>query len=294
MNEISSKFKRQIEILGIAIRNTESLGTNDLTRMYGVERLTIKRDLQDLRSHGIDIHSEGKSGVRLSGKIDVSRLQRIVSSYLALCGVGATIDKASQLLTKKLGIESLNTTVTLQRCIEDSVKVKISYESEQRKEPSDFAVEPLQIFQAGELWRLLAVHNGVIKQFLLTKILSVQPTGERFKKPEQQKIDEIFKHSFLTWTGDEKHTVRLRLSKQVAPRLKSRQLISFETIAENKDGSVDVEGVVNSLDEIAGWIVSFGGNVEALSPFSLKEKTRRLAAGALHVHYSENKKRKNH
>ncbi len=270
MNEISTKFKRQIEILGIVIRNAESLGTNDLTRMYGVERLTIKRDLQELRSHGIDIHSEGKRGVRLSGKIDVSRLQRIVSSYLAICTIGASIDKASQLLTKKLGIESLNTAVTLQRCIEDSVKVKVSYESEKRKDSSEFIVEPLQLFQAGELWRLLAVHDGVIKQFLLTKILSVQPTGERFKKPEQEKIDEIFRYSFLSWTGGEKHTVRLRLSKDIAPRLKSRQLISFETIAENKDGSIDLEGVVNSLDEIAKWVAGSGRGIEVLEPKELR------------------------
>lgn len=277
MNEISSKFKRQIEILGIAIRNTESLGTDDLTRMYGVERLTIKRDLQELRSHGIDIHSEGKRGVRLSGKIDISRLQRIVSSYLALCTVGTSLNKASQLLTKKLGIESLNTAVTLQKCIDDSVKVKISYESEKRKDSAEYTVEPLRIFQAGELWRLLAVHDGVIKQFLMTKILNVQPTGDRFKKPEQQKIDEIFKHSFLTWTGGEKHTVRLRLSKEAAQRLKSRQLISFETIAENKDGSVDVKGVVNSLNEIAGWIVSLGGGIQVIVPTELKNKVIKLA-----------------
>jgi predicted DNA-binding transcriptional regulator YafY len=291
MNEISSKFKRQIEILGIAIRNTESLGTNDLTRMYGVERLTIKRDLQELRSHGIDIHSEGKRGVRLSGKIDISRLRRIVSSYLVLSCVGASLDKASQLLTKKLGVESLNTAVTLQRSIEDSVKVKISYETEQRKDSSEYTVGPLQLFQAGELWRLLAVHDGVIKQFLLTKILDVQLTGERFKKPEQQKIDEIFRHSFLSWTGGEKHTVRLRLSKQVAPRLKSRQLISFETVAKNKDGSIDVEGVVNSLDEIAGWIVSFGESVEAVSPVYLRSKVKALAEGALRI-YSATHQRK--
>ncbi len=278
MKEISAKFKRQIEILGIAIRNTESLGTDDLTRVYGVERLTIKRDLQELRSHGIDIHSEGKRGIRLSGKIDITRLRRIVSSYLALCGVGTSIDKASQLLTKKLGIESLNTAVTLQICIEDTVKAKISYESEQRNEPSVFTVEPLQIFQAGELWRLLAVHDGVIKQFLLTKILYVHPTGERFKKPEQQKIDDIFRHSFLAWTGGEKHTVRLRLSKEVARRLKSRQLISFETIAENKDGSIDVEGVVNSLDEMAGWIVGFGGYIRVILPTELKNKVIKLAS----------------
>jgi len=281
MNEISAKFKRQIEILGIAIKNTESLGTEDLAQMYGVERLTIKRDLQELRSNGIDIHSEGRKGVILSGKIDISRVQKMISSYIALSSVGTSIDKASILLTKKFGIESLSTAVTLQRCIENTEKVKICYESERGHKLLEFTVEPLHIFQAEALWRLLAVHNGIVKQFLMTKILSVVPINERFIKPDEERIDEIFKHSFLTWTGGEKHTVRLRLSKDMAKRLKSRQLISFETIAEGRDGSIDVEGVVNSLDELAVWIVGLGKGIKVIEPKELKNSVVAIAKAVI-------------
>ena len=281
MNEISAKFKRQIEILGIAIKNTESLGTEDLAQMYGVERLTIKRDLQELRSNGIDIHSEGRKGVILSGKIDISRVQKMISSYIALSSVGTSIDKASILLTKKFGIESLSTAVTLQRCIENTEKVKICYESERGHKLLEFTVESLHIFQAEALWRLLAVHNGIVKQFLMTKILSVVPINERFIKPDEERIDEIFKHSFLTWTGGEKHTVRLRLSKDMAKRLKSRQLISFETIAEGRDGSIDVEGVVNSLDELAVWIVGLGKGIKVIEPKELKNSVVAIAKAVI-------------
>ncbi len=284
MNEISAKFKRQIEILGIAIKNTESLGTDDLAQMYGVERLTIKRDLQELRRHGIDIHSEGKRGVGLSRKIDASRVERLVSSYLALSGVGTSVDKATVLLTKKLGMESLSIAVTLQRCIENTEKAKIAYESERRQGLLDFTVEPLQIFQADALWRLLAVHQGVVKQFLMTKILGVGPTGERFTRPAEERIEEMFRHSFLTWTGGEKHTVRLRLSRALARRLRSRQLISFEMISEGKDGSMDVSGVVNSLDEVAAWIVGLGLGIEVLEPPMLKRKVLKLAEAVVANH----------
>ncbi len=277
MNEISAKFKRQIEILGFAIKNTESLGTTELAWMYGVERLTIKRDLQELRSHGIDIHSEGKRGVGLSRKIDASRVPRLVSSYLALSSVGTSVDKASVLLTKKLGMESLSTAVTLQRCIENTEKAKIGYESVRRQELLDFTVEPLQIFQADALWRLLAGHQGIVKQFLMTKILSVIPIGEAFTRPGDERIEEMFRHSFLTWTGGEKHQVRLQLSRALARHLRSRQLAFFDTVVEQEDGSVDVSGVVNSLDELAAWVVGKGAGIRVLAPRQLKEKAARLA-----------------
>jgi predicted DNA-binding transcriptional regulator YafY len=281
MNEISAKFKRQIEILGIAIKNTESLGTGDLARMYGVERLTIKRDLQELRGHGIDVHSEGKSGVRLSRKLDASRIHRLLSSYLVLSGVGTSVDKASVLLAKKLGMESLSIAVTLQRCIENTEEVQVGYESERREESVDITVKPLQLFQADAVWRLLAVNQGIVKQFLMMKISSVLPTGERFRRPAEESIASMFRHSFLAWTGDERHTVCLRLSSESARRLRSRQLISFETIAERKDGSIDVTGVVNSLDELAGWVVGKGASVRVLAPRQLKEKAARLAKAFL-------------
>jgi predicted DNA-binding transcriptional regulator YafY len=294
MNEISAKFKRQIEILGIAIKNSESLGTDELAQMYGVERLTIKRDLQELRSHGIDVHSEGKSGVRVSGKIDASRVQRLLSSYLALSGMGNSVDKASVLLTKKMGMESLNIAVTLQRCIENSERAEISYASERRQGSVDFILEPLQIFQADALWRVLAVHQGMIKQLLMTKILRVIPTEETFTRPAEERIEEVFRHSFLTWTGGKKYTVQLRLSHAVARHLTSRQLVSFQTVAEREDGIVEVCGTVNSLDELASWVVGKGDGIYVLSPIALKEKAIRLANGFLNTNGPPHMLRKPH
>ena len=281
MNEIGAKFKRQIEILGIAIKNTESLRTEDLARMYGVERLTIKRDLQELRGHGIDVHSEGKRGIRLQGKVSEARLQRIVTAYLSLSSIGTSVDKASALLLKKLGAAAISTVVALQMCIDRREAARITYESEHGLEPRDFEVNPLQLFQASALWRLLAAHQGTVKQFLMTKIMNVTPTGKTFTRPADEQIEEVFRYSFLSWTGGEKHTVRLRLSRALARHLSSRQLIPFETIEKRKDGRIDVSGVVNSLEELATWIVGQGNGIRVLYPTRLRDLVCGLAKGTL-------------
>ena len=59
MFDFQSKFKRQIEILGLCLseETKKPIITFDLAEYFQVEELTIKRDLQDLRSYGIDIHS---------------------------------------------------------------------------------------------------------------------------------------------------------------------------------------------------------------------------------------------
>ena len=284
MNELGTKFKRQIEILGTALHNVVGLGTDDLARMYGVERLTIKRDLQDLRRHGIDIHSERRKGVKVTGKLDQSRVQRIVSSYLALSNVGRGIEKASSLLAKKHGEGALPLIVRLQRCIEDRKVLELTYESEHRHEHVAFELQPVQIFQAGGLWRLLAVHDKIIKQFLLTKIITVAPTDETFREVDQDEIEKVYQHSFLSWTGTEQHRVLLKVSPKWARGLRARSLIGFDLVSQQSTGEQLLEGTVNSLEEIARWVVSQGGAVEVVSPKALHTKVVSLASQCLEKH----------
>ena len=65
MRDIRAKLKRQSEILGLILSDKKSISVADLAFKYGCEELTIKRDLKELRSTGIDIHSSGKSGVKI-------------------------------------------------------------------------------------------------------------------------------------------------------------------------------------------------------------------------------------
>jgi predicted DNA-binding transcriptional regulator YafY len=281
MIEIGAKFKRQIEILGIAINNPESLGTDDLAELYGVERLTIKRDLQELRSSGFDVHSEGKRGVRIARKIDAARIQGLVSSYLALSNVGASVDKASALLTKKLNMDALGIAVAIQRCIEDSVQARITYVSERANKDVEFTVSPIQVFQAHGLWRLLADHEGVVKQFLLTKLVTVTPTGNRCRPISRDKVDELFRYSLGGWTGTERHHFTLRLSKELATRLQARQSLLFDSLKEGRDGWYIADGTVNSIGELATWLVGMGGGVIAVSPAHLRNMVCRIASASL-------------
>ena len=281
MNEISAKYIRQIEILGIAIKNTESLGTGELAQMYGVERLTIKRDLQELRNHGIDIHSEGKKGIRLVSRLDAARIQRLVSSYLTLVGVGRSVDRASSLLAKKLGADALNIVVTIQHCIDSLRSIRITYKSERANKDVEYVVNPVQFFQAQGVWRLLAEHDGTVKQFLLMKISAVAPTDSNFRQIPDEKIDELFKYSFNGWTGNDKHKVRLRLSKELAGRLQARQGLFFDDINEQPNGDFVVKGAVNSIEEIARWIVGLGKGIVVEAPKELRSMVLAVAKDAI-------------
>ena len=128
---------------------------------------------------------------------------------------------------------------------------------------------------------MLALNEGRMKQYHLNKLLDVRPTERSFKPPPQEQIEELFRNSFKSWIGTERHQVKLRLDRTWAERIKPLQLMETQIITENEDGSVILEATVNSLAEVASWVVSRGKGVVVLEPEALKELVVSTAKGVL-------------
>jgi len=278
--EFQTKFKRQIEILGLCLESKKPLRTFDLADYFSVEELTIKRDLQDLRSYGIDIHSNKKSGVSLSSNLPKEKLIEIIIHYVGFNHSNFALDKATSLIVEKKGMDALSCFVKLQLCIDNCETIKIDYNKIGNKIEKDKEINPLLIFQNEVSWRLLAGSEGKVKQYLLEKIISIKETGNKFDK-SIYKISDPLKYAWKTWFGDEKYEVKLMLSPYWAERVSPRILAENQKTKRNKDGSVMFECTVNSINEIAGWVVSRGEGVKVIEPPELKEKVIKLAKGVL-------------
>jgi len=238
--------------------------------MYNVNYLTIKRDLQELRSFVIDIHSEGKKGINIGSKIPNETLKAIIPQYIGIAIHQSSYDKATNLFVSKLGPKSLSILTQLQICIDNNCLAKISYQKPEEKITEERILEPFCIFQGEKQWRLLAGHNGSLKQFLLNNIRSVERLEKKFKPISQKHIDEVFSTSFRCWLGNERYTVKLKFLPPWPDRIKPKQFMEMEKVTEEADGSIIYETIVNSLNEIAGWIVSRGAGVVVLEPEKLK------------------------
>jgi predicted DNA-binding transcriptional regulator YafY len=270
MKDLKVKIKRQTEILGLVLAYPGRFQIYDLEELYGVNDLTIKRDLQELRSLGIDIHSEGKKGINIYSKIPNEILKGIIPQYIGIAVNQSSYDQATNLFISKLGPKSISTLTQLQICIDKNYTVKILYQKPEEKSIDERIVEPYCIFQGEKNWRLLANHNGTVKQFLLNNIKLVEQLNKKFLPPTQSQIDNIFSTSFKCWLGDERYKVKLKFLPPWPDRIKPKQLMEMEKVTEEPDGSIIYETVVNSLNEIASWIVSRGEGVVVLEPEKLK------------------------
>jgi predicted DNA-binding transcriptional regulator YafY len=290
MLELQTKVKRQIEILGIAADNPHCWDAMDLSELYGCEELTIKRDLAELRRYGFDTHCHRKEGIRLDRPLEAKALKELLVQYIGLANSDYAVDRATTVMVKKLKEKALSSVVTLQRCIDNSLIAIVDYQKEAEECEIGREILPLLIFQSDGFWRILGINDGKYKQYHMNKLLRVEATGRRFKRPPQTEIDELFRYSFKSWLGNERHTVKIRLSPLWADRIRPQLIMETQRLEELRDGSVIFEAVVNSLVEVASWVVTKGKGVEVLEPMKLKEMVVTLAQEVL-GNYRKNPKK---
>lgn len=281
MLQLQTNLKRKIELLALALDNADCYGVNDFAVMFDRDIPTIKRDMQDLRSEGIDIHSERSKGLQVGRDIDLMTLRRLIIQYMGLCTAEGGADRATRLMVKKVRGQSLSNLVRLQQCIEQRKVVRIDYQKDARRKEKDLELRPLLIFSSEGYWRVLSLHDGAMKQYHLNKVLHVRPLDKKFTRPSHDDIDRVFRHSFRSWIGTEEHHITLHLDRTWAERIKPQQMLETQKITEHADGSVTFEATVNSLTEVASWVVSRGNGVTVLEPKTLREMVIELARGVL-------------
>lgn len=282
MIDFKIKFKRQIEILGICLsKNYGGYSIGEFADIFGVEELTIKRDMNDLRQSGIAIHSSKGRGVGIDQRPSMEKIRELIKQYSALNTSSTFVEKSTALLVTRLKEEALANMVVLQMCIDNNRMAVIDYEKDAGMYEKSVEISPLLIFQTDNYWRLLTLSEGRIKQFIMNKVINARESNKSFKPVSKEKIDDVFKHSFRSWLGEDTYKVKLEFSAYWSDRLMPKQLLDSEKFTQQKDGSMIYEATVNSLDEFAGWVVTRGAGVKVIEPPELKEKVLTLAEGVL-------------
>jgi predicted DNA-binding transcriptional regulator YafY len=279
MQDLRKKLKRQIEIVGLILSQNYSgkIRSEDLAQTFNVEVLTIARDLSELRSIGIDIHSTKKYGICIHKKIPNSKLSELVQQYASLSQISSFADKTTELLVNRLGEKSLANYVIIQLAIENKKTVKIDYQKNNGMLNFGREIRPILIFERDNSKRVLSYYNGSFRQFHLNKILEARITENTFVEFDNELLKSLFQYSWKSWLSKDKFNVKLKFLKNSSEYISPKQLMLEEKFSEDSEGNIIYETAVNSLDEIAAWVLSRGKGVIVLEPQELIDKVLELA-----------------
>jgi predicted DNA-binding transcriptional regulator YafY len=313
---------RLISIL-LLLQNHEKVTTKVLAKELEVTERTIHRDMESLSAAGIPVLAErGKHGgwrlvdqyrTRLTG-LKESELKTLFlsPSFQLLSDLGFTKDwkEARQKLLASLpnalqthademwnrvhidtdtwrqSSQELSALSTLQQAIWEERKLKMNYEKA-NKETSERIVEPLGLVAKGRTWYLIAISNGDIRNFRVSRIKSAELTIDSFSRPAEFQLAEYWNQSKQTFVENlPTFEVDVEVSPSIVQRLtftgRFVQLLNTGTPKEN--GWIPVKLSFDTEQEAKAYILGFGDQIRILQPISLIDSIQQMAKSLLSLY----------
>ncbi|MGP2865470.1 helix-turn-helix transcriptional regulator [Serratia nevei] len=266
------------------LNNGETLHLAKLAEEYDVCKRTIRRDIEE-RLLFLELQHDKKNGgytlsPEMMGRFDSNSIERF-SGIAGIKGLFPTLDKAMlNTIFRPSGqhnflvhghkyidddINSVNFP-RLQRAIDEQRIVTFRY---RRKETlRHYTVEPYKLINYNGIWYLAARHAEKIKNFTLSKIITLECTFEHFSVDE--KLHQSIKQEESVWASEEKFEVVLKVSAEVAEYFERRPLLNQQTTEKiMADGGLIVSTQISHKNEIIPVVRYWIPHLKIIAPQNL-------------------------
>jgi predicted DNA-binding transcriptional regulator YafY len=307
---------RYLRIVHVLHGHPEGIRVDDIADQIGVSRRTIYRDLEAMSLDGeLPVWQEaGKWGLdasaflpplaltldeattfvlaaRVLAKASDERDTELISAYVKLAGVlppvlaahlRAIMDAYANTPPNERFTRVFR---TLTQAWAERRVVEIEYGPsayEPGKGPRKRRIRPFAIEPSAHTHALYLIGFdetvGARRTFKVERVLSASLTPEVF----EESTDRIARDLLQAWdvvVDEPLSRVAVRFSPEVAARVSETRWHPTQEVETAADGSLVWSAKVSGLQEVRGWILSWGGDAEALEPAELRswvrEQTRR-------------------
>ncbi len=141
-------------------------------------------------------------------------------------------------------------------------------------------VKPYHVANINSQWYLfcLDMDKDQERTFVLSRMRSPKASSTRFTSPKNFSVEQRLKNSFGVFSGDKPQTVRIRFDRFAATLVRERSWHPKPQFQELSGGELEMEMQLGSLNEIEGWILSWGAHATVLAPAELKKRIAKAAA----------------
>ncbi len=159
----------------------------------------------------------------------------------------------------------------LRRAVDGDLVIEFSYLS-LKGEQSRRAADPYFLIFRGRAYYLIAYcqRRKEMRLFRLDRISDLKIRTQRFARNPEVSPASFFQHSWELQQGQPVR-VKLQLSGRAAIVAQSGQHHPSEKLRQLPDGRLEYVATVAGLDEIARWVLGFGGEAVVVAPAELKQ-----------------------
>jgi predicted DNA-binding transcriptional regulator YafY len=177
----------------------------------------------------------------------------------------------------------LETMKALHDATRDQRVFRIRYRSNSKDEVTERDVEPYTLVCTQGRWYLIAYcrYRTDMRDFRIDRILSYERIDEVFAIPPDFDLDAYLGPAFGMHRGDRTYPVRIRFSAYQARWIQEEVWHESQFLKRRDDGVLDVMMQVTGLNDVARWVLSYGGEAEVIAPPVLRHRVaveaRRMA-----------------
>ena len=167
---------------------------------------------------------------------------------------------------------------SVQLALERHIKAREVISFLYRRSGKRYIVEPFKILYHGGFWYLVAMHDGIVKKFLLDFIEGMRSTGKTCREVPESVRKTISDAQTIWFEDKEPDRVTVEFDADVAHFFERKSIFPRqEIVRKEKDGKIvvsfDVHNDMDFRDHIARWIPYF----RVLEPVRYRDYIRGVA-----------------
>ena len=315
------QLARQWLLIQRLARSRAGAGLEELARELGCVRRTVYRDLDALMYAGFPVTSEKRDGkvfYRFLETFQMGQIPFTPDELLALAfsedllktlegtvfhdSIQAALVKIRAGLGPELSgyLERLgdgfrvlpgphkryaafrDTIRTLNHGVLENRTLEMRYRTGRTGEESTRRIDPYKVwYHGGALYVIGHDHRSAeIRTFSVDRIRAIEATADSFEMDVAFDFDAYTASSFGV-VAEKAVTVRIRFSSDWASYVSEREWHASQTVTALADGSLELAMQVGGSQEIASWVLSFGGGAKVLEPEPLRREVQASLEAAL-------------
>lgn len=308
------QLARQWLLIQRLARSRAGVGLYELSEELGCVRRTVYRDLDALMYAGFPVTSEkrdGKAYYRFLDSFEMGQVPFTPDELLALAfsedllktlegtvfhdSILAALVKIRASLGPELSgylerlsdgfrvlpgphkrYEAFRDTIrTLNEGVLEKHTLDMRYRTGRTGEETNRRIDPYKVwYHGGALYVIGLDHRSTeIRTFSVDRIQAIEGTQEIFVVDESFDFDAYTASSFGVVADPAVH-VRIRFTAEWASYVDEREWHTSQSIQRLPDGRLELEMEVGATQELANWILSFGGGAEVVEPPALREEVK--------------------
>jgi Predicted transcriptional regulator len=178
--------------------------------------------------------------------------------------------------------------VSVMQAMLDNAGMELHYRKYMSEDEEIRHVRPYAVKEFAKRWYIVAYSEeaSALRVYAMDRILSLTPTGERFKMPKGFQVDDLFESSYGIYLpeGEEPVLVKLRTTPREAAYLQDLPLHPSQVFLGEEGGFCLFALRVIPNPNFIMELLKHGGKLEILEPESLREQVKQELCNALKLY----------